>query len=133
MNTDYGFIHNETVYTPNQTTVTPDHNKARNAVIDAYQLAQWRQCPDRIVAYYKFADGCRADSLHLYSARTLADCIVTTWMGAKLGTIVRANVYRHNFGGRFVSITVIGTNGAMYHGRASYENGSCICLHRSRE
>jgi hypothetical protein len=65
-----------------------------------------------------------------YPRRT--DATVTTWTGEVLGAITSARVYPHNFGGRFVAITVKGTNGAIYHGRASYDNASCIWLRKAR-
>lgn len=105
---------------------------ARNRETERILLAEWQTQPDRMIAYYKFAEGCRPDSLHLHTARTLADCIVTTWLGTKIGTITRANVYRHNLGSRFVTIRVRGTNGAEYYGRASWDWGDCIVLRRAK-
>jgi hypothetical protein len=130
---DYGFEHAGTVYTPNRTAgIKAADSAKRNAEIEASELVRWASCPDTQVAYYNFAAGTRADSLHLYSARTLADCTVTTWTGKVIGTITAANVYRHNFGGQFVSMRVIGTNGAEYYGRASYDWGTVIKLRRVR-
>lgn len=128
---DYGFAHEGRIYTPNGTPDVPvAENDARNAAIEAAELAYWRTAPARMVAYYKFADDCRASSLAFHTARTLSDCTVATWRGVKLGTITRAKVYRHNFGGRMVSIRVMGTNGHEYHGRASYDWGTVITLRR---
>jgi hypothetical protein len=57
---------------------------------------------------------------------------VSTWRGVRLGTITAARVYRHNFGARMVAVTVQGTNGAQYYGRASYDHGQCITLHKRK-
>lgn len=57
---------------------------------------------------------------------------VTTWSGSLLGYIVDAKVYAHNFGGRMVSLTVQGTNGARYYGRASYDRGTVVRLRRMK-
>lgn len=71
---DYGFTHDDTVYTPNRTVgIAPAESPDRNAAI-----------------------------------------------------------YRHNFGGRFISLTVRGTNGARYSGRASYDWGQCVRLRRAK-
>lgn len=101
-------------------------------------------------AYYAFPAGrlplfgkprsYRADfhpCLHTYiNKETLADpgvahvATVTTWTGTILGHVESAHVYRHNFGARMVSMRVRGTNGAMYYGRASWDNGNVIRLRR---
>jgi hypothetical protein len=113
---DYGVAHDGTVYTPNGTTgLDSAGNDDRNAAIEAAELARWATAPAEQVAYYRFADD-----------------TVTTWRGVVIGRIVSANVYRHNFGGRFVSVRVMGTNGAEYHGRASWDNGTVIRLRRVR-
>jgi hypothetical protein len=53
---------------------------------------------------------------------------VSNWPGHVMGEIIAASVYSHNFGGRFVSLRVRMFNGAIYHGRASWDNGTCINL-----
>jgi hypothetical protein len=55
---------------------------------------------------------------------------VSTWLGTRIGTVTHAQVYRHNFGCRMVSLRVTGTNGAEYYGRASYDHGQCVNLRR---
>lgn len=111
-------------------------------------LADWATCPQTFAAYYTFP----AEQLpffgrprpyreqfrpclHTYVNQTGSNdlglahqAIITTWLGATLGRIVSARVYRHNFGGRMVSMRVQGTNGVEYVGRASWDNGSCINL-----
>lgn len=111
---DYGFIHNGTVYTPNGTpNVDPAQNTARNQAVEQGELSEWETQPARFFAYY--------------NARS-----VTTWLGTVLGHITGSRIYRHNLGGRFISLNVEGTNGAKYYGRASYDNGQCIVLHKKR-
>jgi hypothetical protein len=108
--------------------------------------------PDRMLAYFHFP----AESLPLFGRprvyrRAFAPCLhtyvnmatpddppyahvatVTTWRGVTLGTITSARVYPHNFGSRMLAITVRGTNGAEYYGRASYDWGQCVTLRRRR-
>lgn len=118
---------------------------AYNAAVTAQELAHWATAPERFApAYYHFPAGADARVNRFaelrqrpyevcVSGETAADdARVTTWTGAVLGKITRARVYRHNFGGRFVSLWVRGNNGAWYHGRASYDNGSVIRLHRCK-
>lgn len=158
---DYGFEHNGSIFTPNGTAVAAEDNTDRNAAIEQWELAEWRMRPRAMMAYFHFpADGAHtfgptpgfpyrcavcgverhlspelcsrtrqyrdAYRPNLYRAR------VTSWPGSELGTIVEANVYRHNYGHRFISLKVRGTNGAMYHGRASFDWGQCVRLHRSK-
>ena len=159
---DYGFEHNGQVYTPNGTTgVSVAENEQRNRAIEQAELADWRMRPSHVLAYYTFpAD--RAHSFEKtphfpYRCNVckrerglspelcnqsrvyrrdyypeLTGAQVTTWRGQLLGHIVSAKVYRHNFGSRMVALTVRGTNGAVYHGRANWDHGSCIRLHRSK-
>src|SRR5262245_20050022 len=112
---DYGFTHKETVYTPNGTKgISTAESEARNAAIEAQELGWWGNMPTRHLAYYN-----------------IERSIVTTWRGTVLGTITSKRIYHHNFGGRFIALTVQGTNGGTYHGRASYDNGDCIRLRLS--
>jgi hypothetical protein len=141
---DYGFVHDGKVYTPNQTAVDSTEVDARNKAIEKGELTYWQGKPDRMLAYYSFpAEHYKTIAQH--EARTyrrsfepalsivgLEPAIVKTWLGTKLGRVVRARVYSHNFGGRMLSITVQGTNGAMYYGRASWDNGTCINLRRAK-
>lgn len=55
----------------------------------------------------------------------------TNWPGSVLGKIITATVYRHNFGGRFITIRARMFNGVEYVGRASYDNGNCINLRKA--
>lgn len=149
---DYGFVHQDKTYTPNATAgIAPADNDARNRAIEARELEYWQTAPERFApAYYSFpAEGqplfgrprtWRASFspvLHTYIEKTTPDApgtanhaIVTTWLGTKIGVIVSARVYTHNFGGRFVSLKIKGTNGASYYGRASWDNGSLIRLRK---
>ncbi len=148
---DYGLIHADQVYTPNHTQgITPAENAERNQAIERAELARWADAPDRQLAYYAFPAEhlptfgrprpYRTDfrpCLHTYiNAPNPGDpgiahrATVTTWIGAELGVITAARVYQHNFGGRFVSIRVRGSNGAEYYGRASWDSGSVIRLRK---
>lgn len=134
---DYGFAHQGTIYTPNGTTgITVADNDDRNKAIEARELAQWAQAPASFrPAYYHFPDGIpmqgMTGSFRSYWLNP-AGAHVSTWLGARLGVITSAHVYRHNFGGRMVAITVRGTNGAVYHGRASWDHGDIITLRKAR-
>lgn len=128
---DYGFKHDGKVYTPNGTVgITPEENDARNAAIQEAELAHWKTQPARQLVYYKLP----ADAREYFGRSTPVAFRgeVTTWKGAKLGTITHAHVYQHNFGSRFISIQVMGTNGAEYYGRASYDCGDCIWLRKRK-
>jgi hypothetical protein len=109
---DYGFTHDGQVFTPNGTSVDVAANDARNAEIEHMELARWDHQPARHLAYYT------------------EHGTVTTWRGTVLGTITGRRIYRHNFGGRFIVLSVLGTNGVRYYGRASYDNGNCIHLRK---
>lgn len=133
---DYGFAHAGQVFTPNGTAVDISQNHARNAALTARDLAYWQTAPARMVAYYTLADGVTPAWAGLgmrRDGRTIsgdpANC-ATTWAGQRLGQIVAVTFYRHNFGGRFVSLRVLGTNGAEYYGRASYGWGNVITLRK---
>lgn len=150
---DYGFELQGKVFTPNQTPgITPAENEERNKAIEQAELAEWDMRPRHQLAYFHFP----AEESPLFGKSRVwreifrpllhsyvnqdADCptgranmaTVTTWTGRMLGTIIDAHVYRHNLGGRFVYLRVRGTNGAEYYGRASYDGGSCIQLHRAK-
>lgn len=127
---DYGFEHNGQVFTPNGSAVAIEDNTARNAAIEQAELAHWRMRPREMSCYYRSVPEPIGRSYR--EAFRFGGGSVTTWTGATLGTIINARVYRHNFGARMVSMRVRGTNGAMYHGRASWDNGDCIRLHRSK-
>lgn len=137
---DYAFVHEGRVFTPNQTRVKAEDAEAHNAAIEAAELAAWTGKPDRMLGYYSFpAEDARTGKT--WRARfepLLGDRRgdpsqwgrITMWRGQLLGYIVKAEVYPHNFGGRMVSVTVQGTNGARYYGRASYDWGQCVRLRR---
>lgn len=134
---DYGFAHDGKVFTPNGSTVSPTENDARNAAIEAAELERWKAQPETMLAYYHFQDEQRTSRPYrrpylesFYPP--LNGAHVAVWRGAWIGTIVSARVYRHNFGARMVSMRVRGTNGAMYYGRASWDCGTCITLHKSK-
>jgi hypothetical protein len=129
---DYGFTHEGMTVTPNGTAVPAEENGKRNQEIERAELKQWQAGPDRVVAYYHFGEGITGQDLTVTHSRQYfgKDCTVTTWPGTVIGRIVSAKVYRHNFGGRFVAIRVIGTNGVEYCGRASYDWGNVIRLRR---
>jgi hypothetical protein len=108
-----------------------------NAAVEARELAVWATRPDNAVGYFRFPSedefetrsGSRQYRASFFPYRNGAT--VTTWLGTTIGTVLSAHVYRHNLGGRFVSLTIMGTNGATYSGRASWDNGTCINLRRT--
>lgn len=125
---DYGFEHDGQVFTPNRTSVRVETNIDRNKEIETSELARWKNCPETFVAYYALP----ADAREYFGRKTPVSYrgTLSTWLGTKIGTITQATVYQHNFGGRFVSIRAIGSNGAEYYGRASYDGGDVIQLRR---
>lgn len=107
----------------------PEHE--HNRIANDYELELWDTKPDRQLAYYRFP--AHEEQRRVYQDRfcpALVGAIVTTWCGSTLGTIIKASVWRHNFGGRQVSLTVVGTNGARYTARASWDHGTCCNLRR---
>jgi hypothetical protein len=106
---DYAFDHDGKAYTPNQTKVTD--TKAHNAAIERAELEVWDNGPEGFIAYY---DDKR---------RT-----ISTWLGTEIGEITDFRVYRHNFGGRMVSLRVDGSNSLKYYGRASFDSGNVVKL-----
>lgn len=151
---DYGFAHEGKVFTPNGTpAIAPAENDARNEAIQTAELTHWQRRPEVFgPAYFHFP----AEALPLFGRprpyrENFAPCLhtyinaskpgdpgvdhvayVSTWLGARIGVITDARVYRHNFGARMVAITVKGSNGAVYHGRASWDNGQVIRLRRQK-
>ena len=151
---DYAFVHEGKAYTPNGTDLAVDAAADHNAQLERAELARWAEAPDRMLAYYHFP----AENLPLFGRprvyrENFRPCLytfvnvsgpydqhinngrdheayVSTWPGTRIGTITAARVYRHNFGGRFVSLRVRGTNGAEYHGRASWDWGQCVMLRK---
>lgn len=123
------------VFSPDgKVDLTPEQAAEHNQQQAAQELAHWATKPDTFMpAYYTFPqlELDRPAWLYLRSFHPmLQGASVSTWNGAHLGTITDARVYWHNFGGRFVSIRVKGTNGATYYGRASWDNGNVIKLRR---
>jgi hypothetical protein len=121
--------------TPAGTVTVPDA-AAHNRELAAAELAQWQTQPDRQCAYYHFGEGITGRELEVRRGPAYfgADCTVSLWNGETIGRIISARVYRHNFtyGGRMVSLRVIGSNGATYYGRASYDNGDVVVLRKAR-
>lgn len=108
----------------------------RNAATERAELATWETQPDRFVAYFEFPHECASERSPRLYRRTFSPLTtgarVTTWPGTTIGYVVSARVYGHNFGARMVSIRVRGTNGASYHGRASWDNGTIVTLRKSK-
>lgn len=135
--TDYGFVHAGKVYTPNGTpAIAPEENETRNQVIQAAELARVATKPDAMLAYYSFPaehakQGQPGRPYRERFSPQLADAHVSLWLGVRIGRITAARVYRHNFGGRMVSLTV-DVDGTRYHGRASYDWGQCVRLRKGK-
>lgn len=140
---DYGFVHADRVFTPNGTIVGVDENEDRNRAIERAELAYWADSPETFApAYFAFPGEVAARQANTAAGRPntyresfyplRAGAVVQTWLGTVIGAITSARVYRHNFGSRMVAITVTGTNGARYHGRASWDHGSVIRLRRAK-
>lgn len=129
---DYAFVMNGKAYTPNQTPVRAEDVAAHNAAIERAELDYWATQPDRMLAYYSFpAD--RAQGVRGYVGTfdpLLTGARVNTWTGVTIGRVSSAHVYLHNFGSRMIALTVTGTNGANYYGRASWDHGDCITLRK---
>jgi hypothetical protein len=87
---------------------------AHDRALEQAELDAWRDKPARAVAYIT-KDG---------QGRWQA----TTWLGTRLGDVIRRNVYRHNFGCRFESVVVQGSNGVRYRGRKSADWSQLIHL-----
>lgn len=110
---------------------------ARNKAMETRELELWETKPERFTAYYRFiqneidtAKQARYGRQRFYPS--LSGASVSTWLGTRLGTIIEARVYPHNLGGRFVSLRVRGSNGAVYYGRASWDNGEVINLRKAK-
>lgn len=133
--TNYAFtFHNGRTITADGTGIGTSA-ALHNLTVEANELALWSSRPDRALAYFSFpADlaATRGTASRDSYRPMLALATVKTWMGTVLGTITSARVYRHNLGGRFVSLKVSGSNGASYSGRASWDNGNCIILRKVR-
>lgn len=121
-------------------TPNPDQSTdSRNQAVERAELAEWARYPDRFTAYYHFDGGSAEMARELAAFRRdgrspwLHGAEIQTWLGTKLGSITSAYIYRHNFGGRFIAIRAIGTNGAEYYGRASWDGGNVVHLRRVKE
>lgn len=130
---DYAFMANGHAYTPNQTVVLVAEADAHNRAIERAELDLWRTSPARMLAYYSFPFNLTGGYRAAFSPLLGKDARVTTWLGSRLGAIIYARVYPHNFGSRMVALRVQGSNGSIYSGRASYDNGSCIHLRRVKQ
>lgn len=111
---------------------------AHNEAIRQAELTRWAEKPDHQLGYFKFPS--EDEFVQRHGARQRADfypfrngATISTWAGDILGEIVSARVLRHNFGGRFVAITVQGNNGARYYGRAPFDNSTCINLRKCKK
>lgn len=130
---NYAFVHKGKAYTPNGAHVAADKVEEHNKRIETRELAIWKEQPERFVGYYSFpAENDRAGKTYRRSfCPLLTGARLCTWTGVQLGVITKASVHPNNFGGRLVSLTVQGSNGAIYHGRASYDGGDFIRLRRA--
>jgi hypothetical protein len=113
------------------TPTTTNDSESHNAAVLALELERWATHPDRQLAYFHFPYGGGGQYRREFYPNT-AGAYVTLWPGNVIGRITAAKVTPHNFGGRMVSLTVEGTNGARYYGRASFDNGTCIWLRKAR-
>jgi hypothetical protein len=138
--TNYALTLNGRTFTPDGQTKIEDPD-AHNKAVEAEALRMWQTKPERFLAYYKFPvvvapnTPCSQQYRETFSPLLRVGAqpaSVSTWLGTQLGTIVHARVYRHNFGGRMVSMTVKGNNGATYYGRASWDSGNCINLRKAK-
>ncbi len=130
---EYGFIHDGRVFTPcAQPDVPVAGLEERNRAIERAELALWAECPARFVAYYRLPSDIGPRPYRKAFVPSVVGATVATWLGTGLGQVVKARVYSHNRGGRSISLRVQGTNGAAYHGRASYDNGTVVRLHKAK-
>jgi hypothetical protein len=124
------------VYSPDgKTDGAPADVAAINAETNTAELAYWQTKPERFLpAYYEFPNRATKWAAHLRDCfyPLLQKAVVKTWNGTVLGHITSARVYRHNFGGRFVSMTIKGTNDATYYGRASWDHGDLVRLRKGK-
>lgn len=84
-----------------------------------------------ILAYYRFpAEETNPRPFRMGFTPQLAGATVDSWNGYHRGIITSARVYRHNMGGRMVTITAKLADG-IYYGRASWDNGNSIRLRKA--
>lgn len=137
---DYGFTHGGKVFTPNGSDVAASDVEDRNKAIERAELDAWKDQPIAAIGYYSFPNvdthPASRPAMQSYRGSFYPDTLgatVTTWLGTILGRITSARVHTNNFGARIVAMTVVGTNGARYSGRASWDNGSVIRLQRMKK
>jgi len=107
-------------------------NKERG-VMEVYRFVKER--PDTYLAYYKFGP-MRAWTSPAGSTGGSARVtgVVTTWMGDKLGDMVRIGEdYRSSFGDKRVNIRVKTIDGVMYSGTAFLDSGDYARLKRVKK
>lgn len=113
---DYGFTHDDRVFTPNGTRgISPTENEARNVALEQAELLRWATKPDRFCAYHD-------EGLNT----------ITTWKGTQIGTVIDSHDYRNEFGHRERYVHVRGDNGACYYARYDYEGSQLVRLRRYR-
>lgn len=129
----YAITHEGRTFTPEgKADLAPATVEAHNRELEAHELANWEGKPDRALGYYSFPASPSGGQYRAEFRPLIAGATVSTWPGTVIGRITDARVYRHNFGQRFVAIRVLGTNGAEYWGRASWDGGNAIILRKVR-
>lgn len=110
--------------------VTAEEVQAINAAGNAKELAYWAGQPATFApGYFSFPQEETDGKLYRREfSPLLTGAKVSTWNGSVIGHVISAKVFSHNFGGRFVALTMRGTNGAEYYGRASWDHGTVIRL-----
>ena len=99
-------------FDPNGRVEISDH-QAHNRMVEAAELAQWAQRPDRFGAY-------------------VTENRVTSWLGTEIGTVVRSSTFRNNLAGRTTCLTIRGNNGATYYGRYGADWSQFIRLRKAK-
>ena len=105
-----------------------------NAAVGQQELERWATQPDEFTGYYRFPaeDNAVGRTYRANFNPLITGATVTLWTGATIGRVISARVYRHNLGARFVALRIKGTNGADYHGRASWDGGNVINLRKCK-
>lgn len=130
---DYGIVHAGQVFTPNgRADLAPAEVDGYNRALEAEELKAWQGRPDRAIGYYDTPAQIQGGPWRTTFQVNTAGATITTWRGTRIGKVTEAKVYRDNFGGRLVYLRVIGTNGAEYWGRASWDGGNVVKLHKVR-
>jgi len=100
-------------------TFTPEGERAiddvnsHNAAIEANELTIWAAKPECFAGYVTNGN-------------------FTTFLGTAIGRVIKASVYRNNFGKRLRAVTIAGNNGALYHGRYGVDWGDLVRVKRSK-